>query len=89
MTDRTNAFDLEAAQRRKALGHAIRQARKPMNQTELGRKVGRPQASISMWENGQVALQIEQVFRLEAALGLEPGSLLRDAGYVNGEAWGD
>jgi hypothetical protein len=38
---------------------------------------------VSSWESGGVDLTVEQVFSIEAALGLSAGALLAEAGYVS------
>jgi transcriptional regulator with XRE-family HTH domain len=57
-----------------------------MSQCELGAAVGRPQSSISQWENGLVDLSMEQVAEIEKVLGVPAGSLGRAAGYVDSNA---
>jgi transcriptional regulator with XRE-family HTH domain len=69
--------------RAQALGAAIRAARGSLSQTGLGELVGRPQATVSTWENGQVAPSLEMIGRIEEALDLPYGSLLVADGYVS------
>lgn len=84
VTRQGKADDREAAERLRRLGAAIRTARGSWTQTELGEEIGEgvPQTTISRWEAGLVDLTVEQVLQVEAALGLQPGALLAEAGYV-------
>ena len=80
--------DPDAQSRRSALGASIREARKPLNQTEfgdllkplLGERV--PQTTLSRWELGEIEMTLEQVRAIELALGLELGSLAKRSGYL-------
>jgi excisionase family DNA binding protein len=54
-----------------------------MSQTQLGDRVGVPQTTISRWEQGRVDLSVERVRAVEEALGLQIGTLLVLAGYVD------
>ena len=67
---------------RRRLGRAIQRHRGERSQEDLARSLGVSQASISSWEHGGVDLTCYQVNSIELALGLRPGTLLRDAGYV-------
>lgn len=86
MSDRTDLSHDGTVDRRRRLGAAIRNARAGRSQTELGRAVSRPQSSISAWEAGTVDLPVERVSELEMLLGLAPGTLLVEAGYVSTDA---
>ena len=57
----------------KQLGNAIRNARKKlgMSQSELGKKAGRRQETISLLENGNSAAKLETVLTVLSALNLE------------------
>ena len=66
-----------------ALGRAIRRHRGEMAQGDLAPGLGVSQASISSWELGGVDLTCEQVAELERRLGLRPGTLFVEAGYVD------
>ena len=66
-----------------ALGRAIRRHRGEMAQGDLAPGLGVSQASISSWELGGVDLTCEQVAELERRLGLVPGTLFVEAGYVD------
>jgi transcriptional regulator with XRE-family HTH domain len=74
--------------RRRALGDAIRTARGDRTQTEFGDLVAEalgvpvPQGTISRWELGKAELTVEQVRSIEDAVGLPPGTLLLQAGYM-------
>lgn len=55
-----------------------------MSQDDLEAAAGVSQSSISQWQRGDRGTpNVEHVFRIEQALGLTPGQLLVDAGYVN------
>ena len=72
-----------AADRRHDLGRAIRRARLGrMTQTELAEAIGVPQSTISQWENGHHQPQLERILQFEQALGLLPGVLASEAGYL-------
>lgn len=71
------------AERLAALGAAIRAARGDRPQAAIALQLGRPQSSISSWESGTVDLSVERIRRLESALGIAHGSLLRSAGYID------
>lgn len=80
MGKRTTAH--RRADRLTALGDAIRVARGTRSQTEIARRLDRPQSSISAWESGSVDLSAERLHELESALEVAPGTLLRAAGYL-------
>lgn len=83
-TDMPKRNDLDLPRiRAQALGAAIRAKRGRLSQTRLGELVGRPQATVSTWENGQVSPSLAMVGRIEEALDLPVGSLLIEAGYVS------
>jgi transcriptional regulator with XRE-family HTH domain len=77
--------DRERTQHLRRLGDAIRSARTGLTQARLGAILDVPQTTISRWEKGQVALDVIQIFELELALGLVPGSLLSAAGLIASE----
>ena len=66
-----------------ALGRAIRRHRGEMAQGDLALDVGVSQASISSWELGGVDLTCEQVAGIERRLGLVPGTMFVEAGYLD------
>lgn len=77
-------LDEHARRRLKAVGREIRKARGERTQQELGELLGDlPQTTVSRWEHGSVDFPLETIRRLEAALGLEDGHLLKAGGYVS------
>lgn len=56
--------------------------RAELTQDELGERIGLTGARVSQLEGGLNAPQPETVFRIEAALDLEPGRLSSFLGYV-------
>jgi transcriptional regulator with XRE-family HTH domain len=74
------------------LGEALREARKEAGVTQfdlgvqvanlLGRTDSFDQASVSAWELGRAQMTVEQMLACEQALGLVPGELLRQTGYL-------
>lgn len=66
-----------------ALGRAIALVRKRrgMTQHQLGAASGIPQVTLSRWENGAHP-SLDDLARLEEALQVSRGSILREAGYV-------
>ena len=82
MSERSEAC-AEVIDRRRALGKAIRAARGAQSQTDVGRTVGRPQSSVSVWETGGLELGVDRVYELEDLFGAPHGSLLGAAGYID------
>lgn len=74
--------DSAARARLRRLGRAIRHVRGETTQAEFGARFGVPQATLSRWELGVTDLSVEQVRAVEVAAGLQPGDLLRSAGYL-------
>lgn len=83
MVNRTRTPGVGWIERRRALGRAIRRARRAMSQSELGAAVNRPQSCISVWERGGVDLGVDRVYEIEDVLGLRHGTLLAQAGYID------
>jgi transcriptional regulator with XRE-family HTH domain len=75
----------ETVGRRKRLGTMIRRARGDLRQAALAGRLGVGQSTISAWENGAVALGVEQLFMLEDTLGLVNGWLSVAGGYADPE----
>lgn len=69
--------------RENALGRAIRRHIGDLSQAELASMLGMAQNSVSLWERGGVDLTCGQVAAIERCLGLRPGTLLIEAGYVD------
>lgn len=72
-------------ERRLRLGRAIERHRKAraMSQEALEAASGVSQSSISQWQRGRRGVpNVNHVARLEEALGLRPGTLLIEAGFV-------
>lgn len=88
MGNRNGALSRPTESRFERLGAAIRQSRGSRSQTDLGLLVGRPQATISTWENGRVCPDLPMVNRLEVVLGLPAGQLLIEAGFVDASLLG-
>jgi transcriptional regulator with XRE-family HTH domain len=67
-----------------ALGKTILAARKRagLSQREIGERAGTDQTVISSWERGIAAPSIDRMFRVDLALGLQPGTLLVRAGLI-------
>ena len=86
MGERTKARGQGPSQRRQALGRAIRSARWPMTQADVGAAVGRPQSCVSTWENGRIELGVDRVLELDRLFGRAAGTLLLESGYVSREA---
>lgn len=63
----------ELARSPEQLGNSIRRARKKlgMNQSELGKKAGLRQETISIIENGNAAAKLETILAVLSALDLE------------------
>ncbi len=63
----------QSARTAKQIGAIIRRARRNagMNQTELGKKIGLRQATISKLERGEPATQLSTLLDVLSALGLE------------------
>lgn len=63
----------QSARTAKQIGAIIRRARRNagMNQTELGKKIGLRQATISKLERGEPATQLSTMLDALSALGLE------------------
>lgn len=80
-----DSIDRRAARReqRQRLGAAIRRARGPITQQELGDRIGEAQTTLSRWETGEVELEIGQAARIEDALRLPHGWIARAAGLVD------
>lgn len=55
----------------------IARRRAGLRQQDLADRVGNHQSGISLWERGQVLPRTSSLARLAAALGIEPGELLR------------
>jgi transcriptional regulator with XRE-family HTH domain len=51
-----------------------------MNQTELGKALGRTQSFVSNYERGQRKLGVPEFILIARALGVEPTELLRQVG---------
>lgn len=64
------------------LGSAIRQVRGPLSQTRLAERLDLDQTTVSRWEVGRAEPSLDEIARVEAAVGAEPGTVLRLAGYV-------
>lgn len=65
MSNGSDALGVGWAERRRMLGAAIRRARHPMTQAQVGGAVHRPQSCVSVWENGGIELGIDRIFELE------------------------
>ena len=63
-----------------ALGAALNMA--GITQTEVARKLGTTQGSVSQWKAGISMPEPEMLFRLECVLGLPSGHLSHHLGYV-------
>jgi len=72
-----------AAQRRQALGRAIRWHREPQTQSAMALALGVSQSLVSLWEAGLTELSVTQVAAIEDYLGAERGTLLVEAGFVS------
>lgn len=81
MKKRSDAWAAKA--RAQALGSAIRRRRGQMTQTELADRLSVSQSAVSQWETGIAQITAEHVIRLERELGLRPGTLFVEAGYVD------
>lgn len=70
------------AQRR--LGRLIKQGRLQagLSQVAFAQRVQRDQTTVSRWESGKVEMTLGQIRLAEDALGLSPGTLVADVGYV-------
>lgn len=64
------------------LGEAIREVRGSMTQDELARAVNTDQGTISKWESGRIWPDFDDLPRIEKAVGVPLGTILRRAGYV-------
>jgi transcriptional regulator with XRE-family HTH domain len=71
-----------AADRRKALGRAIRRHRGDGPQTAMAKALGVSQGSVSAWENGTTEPPLSRIFDIETHFGLPRGTLLTEAGYI-------
>ncbi len=69
---------------REAFATALRQARerRGLRQDELAEELGYRQSSLSAWESAKSLPTAEDVFRTEALLDLDPGTLSRHLGYL-------
>lgn len=67
-----------------AVGRAIRQLREAANvtQSQLGEALDTDQSGVSKIERGRPQATLTQIRRVEQALGLSPGTVLRVAGLV-------
>ena len=83
MAKGSDALGVGWTERRRGLGAAIRRARHPMTQTEVGAALNRPQSCVSVWEKGGVELGVDRVFELEELFGLRHGVLLEAGGYLD------
>lgn len=85
--------ELTRQDRQKRVGQAIREARQRAELTQdglgellaplLGHDV--PQTTISRWEIGSVAIDLEQLHAVEKALGLSLGTLFTNGGYCQAQ----
>jgi transcriptional regulator with XRE-family HTH domain len=77
-------------EQREAFRQALRRARDTsgLSQRAVGEAVGRTGSAVWQWEEGRGAPDQATVTKLEAVLGLEPGSLARLLGYVTAGADG-
>lgn len=80
-TTTTKVDDL--AKKREAMARALREARGDRPQIELGVAAHVPQTTISRWERGDLDLTYPQVYGIEQALGLLPGTLALQSGYTS------
>lgn len=67
---------------RKAIQKARLSAEGSPSQTELGRRINASRATISNIERGAHGVTIDMLFRIGAALGIEPTTLLPDLNRV-------
>lgn len=88
MSKRTDAPLGAPEDHRLALGRAIRAARWPMTQANVGTLVGTPQSVVSTWETGRIPPSIDRIVELDALFGRPRGALLVDSGLVSQEAIG-
>ncbi len=77
-------------EQREAFRQALRRARDTygLSQRAVGEAVGRTGSAVWQWEEGRGAPDLATVTKLEAVLGLEPGSLAKLLGYVTAGADG-
>lgn len=69
-----------AGLRRRSLGHAIRMARLRTG-ADLASMLEMPPNLLNMWEEGELSPSLEDVYAIEAAMGLPHGFLAASAGY--------
>jgi transcriptional regulator with XRE-family HTH domain len=71
-------------EQREAFRQALRHARQTcgLSQRAVGDAVGRTGSAVWQWEEGRGAPDQATVTKLEAVLGLEPGTLAKLLGYV-------
>lgn len=71
-----------------ALGGALRSARlmAHLTQASVAHSTGLDQTQISKWERGEQTPNLDQIAKLETALGLSRGALLANAGFVETKA---
>jgi transcriptional regulator with XRE-family HTH domain len=77
-------------EQREAFRQALRRARETygLSQRAVGEAVGRTGSAVWQWEEGRGAPDQATVTKLEAVVGLEPGSLAKLLGYVTAGADG-
>lgn len=62
---------------------ALKAARGPLTQEQLGERAGVGQPAVSRWERGDGAPTVVQIAAIEDAAGRGRGFVLRAAGYVD------
>lgn len=89
MTDDTDSrVPGPTVSRAERLARAIRTARGHGRQYDFAIRLGRPQATLSYWENGRSVPSLDALVEIETALELPLGSLAAIAGYFTPEACG-
>lgn len=74
-----------AAWVRQEIGRALKQVREAANLTKvtLGARIGKPASYFTEWEKGRKGAQLDDIIRIEEALNLTRGSILRLAGFID------
>lgn len=75
---------MDRQQQKLAFGQALREIRRSLGltQQDMAELLGVEQATFSNWERANVTLEPWQVFEIERALRIAPGSLSRLLGYL-------